>query len=78
MNSDIERYTEEDFKEFRKLRHSKRRPDNQTEWVFPSRGEPVVTFDRITYYNGYRDRDLLTDEQIEILRKEGVIGCIPF
>ena len=46
--------------------------------MFPSFGEPVLTFDRITYYNGYRDRDLLTPEQIEILRKEGPMGCVGF
>ena len=46
--------------------------------MFPSFGEPVLTFDRITYYNGYRDRDLLTPEQIEILREEGPMGCIGF
>ncbi len=38
----------------------------------------ALTFDRITYYNGYRDRDLLTPEQIETLRKEGPMGCIGF
>jgi hypothetical protein len=78
MAPEIERYTEEDFARFRKLKHSKHSRDCQVEWVFPSFGEPVLTFDRITYYNGYRDRDLLTPEQIEILRKEGPMGCVGF
>ena len=71
-------YTEEDFARFRKLKHSKHNKACKVEWVFPSFGEPVLTFDRITYYNGYSDRDKLTEEQIEILREEGPMGCIPF
>ena len=71
-------YTEDDFKRFRKLEHEKLEPGNQVEWVFPSLGEPVLTFDRVTYYNGYSDRDKLTAEQIAILRKEGAMGCLPF
>ena len=71
-------YTEEDFKEFRKLEHMKVSPGCVVEWVFPMFGTPVLTFDRITYYNGYSDRDKLTEEQIEIVRKEGVLGCTPF
>lgn len=71
-------YTEDDFRRFRKLEHEKLDPDCQVEWVFPNLGEPVLTFDRVTYYNGYNDRDKLTAEQIAILRKEGVMGCIPF
>lgn len=78
MASEIERYTEEGFARFRKLKHSKHSRDCQVEWVFPSFGEPALTFDRITYYNDYGDRDLLTEEQIEILRKEGPMGCLPF
>lgn len=76
--TEIERYTEEDFKEFRKLPHEKVGPECIVEWVFPRFGEPVLTFDRITYYNGYRDRDLLTPEQVSILRKEGSLGCTFF
>jgi len=75
MVPEIKRYTEEDFARFRRLKHSRR---GRVEWVFPSFGEPVLTFDRITYYNGYRDRDLLTPEQIRILREDGVLGCIGF
>jgi|GEM_PF-1587046 len=75
MVPEIKRYTEEDFARFRKLKHSRR---GRVEWAFPSFGEPVLTFDRITYYNGYRDRDLLTPEQIRILREDGVLGCIGF
>ena len=71
-------YTEEDFIRFRKMDHHKSRPENKVEWVFPHKGEPILTFDRITYYNGYCDRDLLTPEQIEILRKEGPLGCPDF
>ena len=73
-----ERYTEEDFRRFRKLRHRKLHRGCVVEWGFPNFGEPVLTFDRITYYNGCRDRDLLTEEQIAILKEEGVMGCIPF
>ena len=73
-----ERYTEADFEEFRKLKHEKVSEDCVVEWVFPHLGEPVLTFDRVTYYNGYRDRGLLTKEQIRILRKEGALGCVPF
>ncbi len=71
-------YTEKDYKRFRNLEHRKVKPGNVTEWVFPSFGEPVVTFDRITYYNGYSDRHKLSEEQIAILKKEGVLGCISF
>jgi len=78
MAPGIERYTEEDFSRFRKLKHHKHSKDCKVEWVFPSFGEPVLTFDRVTYYNGYRDRDFLTPEQIEILREEGPMGCLPF
>ncbi len=71
-------YSEEDFIKFRKLKHMKHSKDCKVEWVFPGFGEPVLTFDRITYYNAYADRDELTEEQIEILRREGPMGCPPF
>lgn len=74
----MSRYTEEDFKRFRKLKHEKSVPNGVVEWVFPEFGVPVLTFDRITYYNAYRDRDELSEEQIAIIRKEGVLGCTPF
>ncbi len=48
------------------------------EWVFPSFSESVLTFDQITYYNGYADGDELTEEQMEILRREGSLGYPPF
>lgn len=73
-----ERYTEADFEEFRKLEHEKISDDCVVEWVFPRFGEPVLTFDRVTYYNAYRDRDLLTREQIRTLKREGALGCPPF
>ncbi len=71
-------YTEEDFIRFRKLEHHKIHPENVVEWVFPNFGEPVLTFYLITYYNGYCDREILTPEQIEILKKEGPLGCPVF
>ena len=71
-------YTEKDCIKFRKLPHEKAVPGGVVEWVFPNIGEPVFTFDRKTYYNGYADRDELTKEQVAILKKEGVLGCLPF
>lgn len=71
-------YTEDDFKRFRQMEHEKLEPDCIVEWVFPEMGEPVLTFDRITYYNAYMDRDKLTAEQLAVLRKEGGMGCPPF
>jgi len=72
------KYTEDDFKRFRQMEHEKLEPDCIVEWVFPAMGEPVLTFDRKTYYNAYADRDLLTEEQLAILRSEGAMGCPAF
>ena len=71
-------YSEEEAKELRKLEHEKLDPSCTVEWVFPEFGTPVLTFDRITYYNAYADRDELTPEQIRILRREGPLGCPEF
>lgn len=71
-------YNKQDFDRFRKMEHEKLKAGNIVEWVFPAMGEPVFTFDRITYYNGYSDRDILTKEQIAILKKEGAMGCPKF
>lgn len=72
------RYTESDFERFRQLPHYKLNGGCRVEWVFPSFGEPVLTFDRRTYYNGYSDRDRLTFEQLHILAMEGPMGCPEF
>ena len=39
------------------MKHKKAVPDGTVERVFPNFGEPVLTFDRVTYYNGYREKD---------------------
>ena len=68
-------YTELPVEKLRKLEHRKIDPSCQVEWVFPFFGTPVFTFDRKVYYSGYADRDELTDEQYEIIVKEGALGC---
>lgn len=73
-------YSEAECEKFRKMMHVKLRPDYITEWVVGDGlfGEPVFTFDRKTYYNGYADRDRLTRVQLMILVLEGGFGCPDF